>query len=60
LLTRTECFFALVPITLDPIGNTVARLEIEACAHVAQILGLSREEISAVVGEHRTSIGRSR
>ena len=39
--------------------KTDAQLVAEACGRAAQVLELSRDELSAVVGKHRTSIDRT-
>ncbi len=53
-----------MPSSLDslsqaPLAKTDAQLVAEACGRAAQVLGLSRDELSAVVGKHRTSIDRT-
>jgi hypothetical protein len=50
---------SLAPVPQEPLAKSDAQLVAEACGRAAQILGLSREELSAVVGKHRTSIDRS-
>lgn len=47
------------PLSPEPLLKSDAQLVAEACSRAAQALGLSREELSAVVGKHRTSIDRS-
>ena len=49
----------LAPVSREPLTKSDAQLVAEACGSAAQILGLSREDLSAVVGKHRTSIDRS-
>ena len=60
---RTRCRIlmasVLAPLSQGPITKSDAQLVAEACGRAAQALGLSREEISAVVGKHRTSIERT-
>ena len=44
----------------DGVTREIRRqLVAEACGRAAQVLGLSKEELSAVVGKHRTIIDRS-
>ena len=43
----------------EPLAKSDAQLVAEACGRAAQVLGLSKEELSAVVGKHRTTIDRS-
>lgn len=50
---------SLAPVPQEPLAKTDAQLVAEACGRAAQVLGLNREELSAVVGKHRTSIDRS-
>jgi hypothetical protein len=50
---------AMAPLSREPLTTTDAQLVAEACGRAAQVLGLSRDELSAVVGKHRTSIDRS-
>jgi hypothetical protein len=50
---------SLAPASQEPLTKSDAKLVAEACGRAVQILGLSREELSAVVGKHRTSIDRS-
>ena len=49
----------LAPVSRDPLAKSDAQLVGEACGRAAQILGLTRDELSAVVGKHRTSIERT-
>ncbi|WP_094554579.1 MbcA/ParS/Xre antitoxin family protein [Synechococcus sp. 1G10] len=49
----------LAPISQQPVTTPDAQLVAEACRRAAQALGLSRDELSAVVGKHRTSIERT-
>jgi hypothetical protein len=49
----------LAPLSQEPLIKTDAQLVAEACGRAAQVLGFSRDELSAVVGKHRTSIDRS-
>ena len=50
---------SLAPLSQEPLTNTDAQLVAEACGRAIQVLGLSRDELSAVVGKHRTSIDRT-
>ena len=50
---------SLVSFSQAPLTKTDAQLVAEACVRAAQVLGLSRDELSAVVGKHRTSIDRT-
>jgi uncharacterized protein (DUF2384 family) len=50
---------ALTPLPLEPLAKPDAQLVAEACGRAAQALGLTRDELSAVVGKHRTSIDRT-
>ena len=50
---------SLAPLSQEPLTNTDAQLVAEACSRAIQVLGLSRDELSAVVGKHRTSIDRT-
>ena len=50
---------SLVSLSQAPLTKTDAQLVAEACVRAAQVLGLSRDELSAVVGKHRTSIDRT-
>jgi uncharacterized protein (DUF2384 family) len=56
-------FLAMVPVIAplakEPSAKADAQLVAKACGRAAQALGLSREELSAVVGKHRTSIERT-
>ena len=49
----------MAPLSQEPLTKSDAQLVAEACWRAAQVLGLSRDELSAVVGKHRTSIDRS-
>ena len=49
----------LAPLAEEPSAKADAQLVAKACGRAAQALGLSREELSAVVGKHRTSIERT-
>ncbi|MCX5957525.1 MAG: MbcA/ParS/Xre antitoxin family protein [Cyanobacteria bacterium] len=50
---------SLAPLSQEPLTNTDAQLVAEACGRAIKVLGLSRDELSAVVGKHRTSIDRT-
>ena len=50
---------ALTPLAQEPSTKPDAQLVAEACGRAAQALGLTRDELSAVVGKHRTSIERT-
>ena len=50
---------SLAPLSQEPLTKTDAQLVAEACGRAIQVLGLSRDELSAVVGKHRTSIDRT-
>ncbi len=50
---------SLAPLSQEPLTHTDAQLVAEACGRAIQVLGLSRDELSAVVGKHRTSIDRT-
>jgi hypothetical protein len=50
---------SLAPLSQEPLTSTDAQLVAEACGRAIQVLGLSRDELSAVVGKHRTSIDRT-
>ena len=50
---------SLAPLPHEPLAKSDAQLVAEACGRAAQTLGLSKEELSAVVGKHRTTIDRS-
>jgi uncharacterized protein (DUF2384 family) len=50
---------SLVSLSQAPLAKADAQLVAEACGRAAQVLGLSRDELSAVVGKHRTSIDRT-
>ena len=50
---------ALSPLPLEALTKPDAQLVAEACGRAAQALGLSRDELTAVVGKHRTSIDRT-
>jgi len=43
----------------EPLVKSDAQLVAKACGRAAQELGLSKEELSAVVGKHPTTIDRS-
>ena len=47
------------PLPQEPIANSDAQLVAEACGRAAQVLGLGKEELGAVVGKHRATIDRS-
>lgn len=49
----------LTPLSQEPLTKPDAQLVAEACCRAATALGLNRDEISAVVGKHRTSIDRT-
>ena len=50
---------SLAPLSHEPLAKSDAQLVAEACGRAAHTLGLSKEELSAVVGKHRTTIDRS-
>ncbi|MEB3257147.1 MAG: MbcA/ParS/Xre antitoxin family protein [Cyanobacteriota bacterium] len=50
---------ALTPLAQEASTKPDAQLVAEACGRAAQALGLTREELSALVGKHRTSIERT-
>ena len=50
---------SLAPLPQEPLAKSDAQLVAEACGRAAQVLGLSKDELSAVVGKHRTTIDRS-
>ena len=50
---------ALTPLAQEPSTKSDAQLVAEACGRAAQVLGLTRDELSAIVGKHRTSIERT-
>jgi uncharacterized protein (DUF2384 family) len=50
---------ALTPLAQEPSTKSDAQLVAEACSRAAHALGLTRDELSAVVGKHRTSIERT-
>ncbi|MCX5946631.1 MAG: MbcA/ParS/Xre antitoxin family protein [Cyanobacteria bacterium] len=50
---------ALTPLSQEPLSKLDAQLVAEACGRAATALGLNRDELSAVVGKHRTSIDRT-
>ncbi len=50
---------AVAPLSLEPLTKSDAQLVAQACGRAAQVLGLSRKELSAVVGKHRTTIDRT-
>ena len=50
---------ALTPLAQESSTKPDAQLVAEACGRAAQALGLTRDELSAVVGKHRTSIERT-
>ena len=50
---------AVAPLSQEPLTKSDAQLVAQACGRAAQVLGLSKEEISAVVGKHRTTIDRT-
>lgn len=50
---------SLAPVSQEPLAKSDAQLVAEACGRAAQALGLTRDELSAVVGKHRTSIERT-
>jgi len=37
----------------EPVAKSDAHVVVEACGRAARVLGLSMEELSAVVGKHR-------
>jgi len=47
---------SLGPLSQEPLTKTDPQLVAEACERAIQVLGLSRDELSAVVGKHRTII----
>ena len=49
----------LAPLPQEPLAKSDAQLVAEACGRAAQVLGLSKEDLGAVVGKHRTTIDRS-
>jgi uncharacterized protein (DUF2384 family) len=49
----------LIPLPQEPLTKPDAQLVAEACGRAATALGLNRDELSAVVGKHRTSIDRT-
>lgn len=49
----------LAPLSQEPLTKSDAQLVAEACSRADQALGLTRDELSAVVGKHRTSIERT-
>ena len=50
---------AVAPLSQEPLTKSDAQLVAQACGRAAQVLGLSKEELSAVVGKHRTTIDRT-
>jgi uncharacterized protein (DUF2384 family) len=50
---------AIAPLPQELPTKSDAQLVAQACGRAAQALGLSREELSAVVGKHRTTIDRT-
>jgi uncharacterized protein (DUF2384 family) len=50
---------AVAPLSQEPLTKSDAQLVAQACGRAAQVLGLSRKELSAVVGKHRTTIDRT-
>lgn len=50
---------SLAPLPQDPLAKSDAQLVAKACGRAARVLGLSRDELSAVVGKHRTTIDRT-
>ena len=50
---------SLAPVSQEPLAKSDAQLVAEACGRAAQALSLNRDELSAVVGKHRTSIERT-
>ena len=50
---------AVAPLSQEPLTKSAAQLVAQACGRAAQVLGLSKEELSAVVGKHRTTIDRT-
>jgi hypothetical protein len=49
----------LTPLSQDALTKSDAQLVAQACGRAATALGLSRDELAAVVGKHRTSIDRT-
>ena len=50
---------AVAPLSQESLTKSDAQLVAQACVRAAQVLGLSKEELSAVVGKHRTTIDRT-
>lgn len=50
---------AVAPLSQESLTKSDAQLVAQACVSAAQVLGLSKEELSAVVGKHRTTIDRT-
>lgn len=50
---------SLAPVSQEPLAKSDAQLVAEACGRASQALGLTRDELSAIVGKHRTSIERT-
>ena len=50
---------ALTPLPREPLAQPDAQLVAEACGRAAPALGLSRDELTAVVGKHRAGVDRT-
>ena len=50
---------AVAPLSQESLTKSDAQLVAQACVRAAQVLGLSKEELSAAVGKHRTTIDRT-